>query len=138
MEVRLESTDGPGRQAEVWVGGSLLVVMDEYSRVDEVPSPGTLPDAAFAYMSEESFTWAEAIAGNRAERLLLSPVRGWRYAGCGRVVQIMPVVIDFGLIQMEDANWTNDEGLVGKFVCVPIDRLSLTREEEDRWPEELR
>ncbi len=138
MEVRLESTDGPGRQAEVWVGGSLLVVMDEYTRAGEVMGPGSLPDATFAYMSEESFTWDEAMAGNRAERLLLEPVRGWRYAGCGRVVQIMPVVIDFGLIQMEDANWTNDEGLVGKFVCVPIDRLSLTRYEDDRWPEELR
>lgn len=138
MEVRLESTDGPGRQAEVWVGGTLLVVMDEYSRRGDVPEPGSLPDAGFVYMSEEPFTWDQAAAANRAERRLIDPVGGWRYAGYGRVVQIMPVAIDFGLLQMEDANWTNDEGLVGKFVCVPIDRLSLTRSEDDRWPEELR
>ena len=72
MEVRLESTGGPGRQAEVWVGPALLVVMD------------------------------------------------------------------FGLMCMEDANWTNDEKLVGRFVCVSIDRLSLTHHESDRWPEYLR
>jgi len=39
---------------------------------------------------------------------------------------------------MEDANWTNDEKLVGKFVRVPIDRLSLTHQESNRWPEDLR
>ncbi len=138
MEVRLESTDGPGRQAEVWVGGSLLVVMDEYTRPGEPTAPGPLPDAKFVYMTEEAFSWDEAIAGNRSERRLLEPVRSWRYAGFGRVVQIMPVVIDFGLMCMEDANWTNDEKLVGRFVCVPIDRLSLTHHESDRWPEDLR
>lgn len=138
MEVRLESTDGPGRQAEVWIDGSLLVVMDEYTRPGERAAPGPLPDAKFVYMTEEAFSWAEAIAGNRSERRLLEPVRSWRYAGFGRVVQIMPVVIDFGLMCMEDANWTNDEKLVGRFVCVPIDRLSLTRQESDGWPEDLR
>jgi len=138
VEVRLESTDGPGGQAEVWVDGTLLAVMDEYSSDGDIAQPGLLPDAGFVYMTEESFTWGQAVAANRAERQLLEPVRGWRYVGFGRVAQIMPVAIDFGLLQMEDANWTSDEGLVGKFVRVPIDRLSLMRREEDRWPEELR
>jgi hypothetical protein len=49
----------------------------------------------------------------------------------------MPVMIDFGLACMEDGKWTNDEKLAGKFVRVPIDRLSLTHRESDRWPEDL-
>lgn len=138
MEVRLESTGGPGRQAEVWVGPALLAVMDDYTRPGERTAPGLLPDARFIYMTEEAFSWDDAIAANRSERQLLEPAGSWRYAGYGRVVQIMPVVIDFGLMCMEDANWTNDEKLVGKFVRVPIDRLSLTRHESDRWPEDLR
>jgi len=138
MEVRLESTDGPGRQAEVWVDGTLLVVMDEYSRPGEQAAPGLLTYAKFVYMTEQAFSWADAAAANRSERRLLEPLGSWRYAGYGRVVQIMPVVIDFGLLCMEDANWTNDEKLVGKFVRVPIDRLSLTHQESNRWPEDLR
>lgn len=138
MEIRLESTEGPGRCAEVWVGGTLLAVMDEYTRPAEPTTPGVLDDAQFIYMSEEPFTWDEAVAGNRASRRLLEPVRSWRYAGYGQVIQIMPVVIDFGLMRMEDANWTNDEKLVGRFVRVPIDRLTLRRREDDRWPADLR
>ena len=135
MEVRLESTDGPARAAEVWVDGTLLVVMDEYSRPGEQPPPGLLTDVKFTYMTQEGFSWDQAIGGNRAKRRLIEQVRGWRYVGYGRVVQIMPVVIDFGLLTMEDANWTTDEALVGRFVRVPIDRLSIARRVEDDWPD---
>jgi hypothetical protein len=135
MEVRLESTEGPARQAEVWVAGTLLVVMDEYSRPGQKVPPGPLRDAKFVYMTEEGFTWEQAVGGNRAKRTLIDPVRSWRYVGYGQVVQVMPVVIDFGLLTMEDANWTTDESLVGKFVRVAIDRLSIARAEPPDWPE---
>ena len=138
VEVRLESTEGPARKAEVWVDGTLLVVMDDYSRPDAPAAPGVLSDARFTYLSDEGTCWDRAVAGNPANRRLLEPVRGWRYVGYGQVVQIMPVVIDFGLLRMEDANWTSDEALVGRFVCVPVDRLCITRAVEADWPEEMR
>ena len=115
----------------MWVGGTLLVVMDEYSRPGEEISPGLLTDVKFTYLTEEGFSWDQAVSGNRAERRLIEPLRAWRYVGYGRVAQIMPVVIDFGLLAMEDANWTTEEGLVGKFVRIPIDRLSMTRRLEE-------
>ncbi len=133
MEARLESTKGLARQAEVWVGGTLFVVMDEYGRPGEDLEPGVLEHVKFVYLTDEGFTWADAMGGNRAERRLVEHVQGWRYVGYGRVIQIMPVVIDFGLLQMEDANWTNDEGLVGRYVRIPIDRLSIVRDHE--WEE---
>ena len=138
MEVRLETTEGLARQAEVWVDGTLLTVMDEYSRPGQQLSPGKLEDVKFTYVTDGGLSWNEAVAGNRAKRMLLEPVRGWRYVGYGRVVQIMPVIIDFALVVMEDANWTNDEKLVGKFVEVPIDRLSIARRGDDDWPAGLR
>jgi hypothetical protein len=46
----------------------------------------------------------------------------------------MPVVIDFGLLQMADANWTTDERLVGRFVRVAIDRLEISPALEQDWP----
>jgi len=135
MEVRLETTDGFAHPAEVWVDGSLLIVMDEYSRPGETLTPGILEDVEFAYLSDEGLSWDEAVGANRAKRKRIEHVRGWQYVGYGRVVQIMPVMIDFGLVVMEDANWTNDEGLVGQFVCVPIDRLTIRRRGQDDWLE---
>lgn len=138
MEIRLECTEGPARVAEAWVNGRLLIVMDEYSRPGEDVTAGVLTDARFTYLTEEGFSWDQAIAGNRAERRIIEHVRGWRYVGCGKVLQIMPVVIDFGLLQMEDANWSHDESLVGQFVRVQIDRLSITRALVEDWPEDTR
>ena len=139
MEIRLESTRGLSREAEVWVDGTLLVAMDEYSAPDKRTPPGLLHDAKFMYMAEEGVDWPAAIRANPSRRKRIEPVRGWRYVGYGRVVDIMPVVIDFGLLCMEDANWTNEEQLVGQFVRVEIDRLSLVRaapdELEDVEPE---
>ena len=133
MEVRLESTEGSGRAAEVWVGGHLLVVMDEYSAPGEPAGPGLLDDVKFTYMTEQRIDWDQAAAANRAERKLIEHVRSWRYVGCGQVTQIMPVTIDFGLLTMEDANWSSDEQLVGAYVRVPIDRLSITRRLAEDW-----
>jgi hypothetical protein len=65
-------------------------------------------------------------------------VRKWAYVGLGRVVAIMPVLIDFGVLTMEDANWTNDESLVGRYVRVPIDRLEIVWASETDWPEDAR
>ena len=138
MDVRLESTDGLARRAEVWVDGTLLVVMDDYSLPGETLPPGPLDDVRFQYLTDEGVSWDAAAGGNRARRRLIEPVRDWRYVGYGRVVQIMPVVVDFGLLTMEDANWTNDERLVGRFVRIPIDRLSITRAAQPDWPEDAR
>ena len=55
----------------------------------------------------------------------------------GQVTAIMPVTIDFGLLQMEDANWTNDESLVGRHVMIAIDRLELVSADQPDWPEEI-
>jgi len=74
MNIRMEHTEGLGREAQVWVAGT-------------------------------------------------------------RVTQVMPVTVDFGLLQMEDANWTTDEGLVGTFVRIPIDRLEITLANPADWPE---
>ena len=138
MDVRLESTEGFARTAEVWVDGTLLVVMDEVSSPGEPLPPGPLNDVTFTYMTEEGFSWDQAVGDNRAKRRLIEPVRSWRYVGYGRVVQIMPVTIDFGLLTMTDANWTTDEDLVGRFVRIAIDRLSIIRCVPDDWPEGMR
>jgi len=137
MDVRMEHTEGLGRAAEVWVAGNLLCVCDGVSEADKPYPPGEMPAVKFSYMTEAGFTWAQAVRGNPSERRVLEAVRHWSYVGFGQVVQIMPVVLDFGLLKMEDANWTSDETLVGKFVRIPIDRLELSWAGEPDWPDEM-
>ena len=134
----MEHTEGLGRRAEVWLGGHLLTVCDAVSSADQPCPPGTLEDVRFTYVSEEGFTWETAIRRNPSRRVLLEPVRQWAYVGYGKILSVMPVMIDFGLLRMEDATWATDEHLVGRHVRIPIDRLELHRAVEDDWPAELR
>ena len=135
----MEHTAGLGHEAQVWVDADLLTVCDSISAADSPCRPGVLDDVAFSYASMEGFSWDQALRGNQGKRMLLEPIRRWAYAGYGRVLSVTPtVIVDFGLLQMEDANWTNDESLVGQFVKIPIDRLDITPAHVPDWPDEMR
>ena len=136
MEIRMEHTDGLGGLAEVWVDGTLLSVCDSVSLADRPTGPGLMQDVRLQYVSQQGVSLALAARENRARKKYLDPVRRWTYVGYGQVVSIMPVVIDFGLLRMEDANWVTDESLVGRYVAVPIDRLEIAPANEPDWPEE--
>ena len=135
MEVRMEHTEGLGGLAQVWVDGRLLTVCDGVSGSDRPRPPGVLEGAAFSYMTAGRVVWDRAVRDNPGKKKLLDPVRRWSYVGYGRVVSVAPVVIDFGLLQMEDANWTTDESLVGRFVMVSIDRLEIAFANAPDYPE---
>ncbi|MBS3734195.1 MAG: hypothetical protein KGY99_04640 [Phycisphaerae bacterium] len=123
----MEHSEGLARRAEVWVDGHLLVVCDNISARERPVTPGPLESVRFTYVPAEGFSWSEAVRGNPSRRKRLDPVRDWSYVGYGRVMDIMPVAIDFGLLRMEDATWTDDESLTGRYVRIPIDRLELHR-----------
>jgi hypothetical protein len=53
----------------------------------------------------------------------------WEYEGYGQIKSLNPVVVDFGDIQLETGEWTDDETLVGEFVYWKIDRLDIMRKE---------
>jgi hypothetical protein len=138
MDIRLESTEGLGRLAEIYINGQSYFVCDGISTPSRRVTPGVLEGVAFQYVTEAGFDWSEAVRGNPSEKRQLEHVRKWAYVGLGRVVAIMPVLIDFGVLTMEDANWTNDESLVGAYVRIPIDRLEIVWASETDWPEDAR
>lgn len=137
MEVRMEHTRGRAHQAQVWVDGHLLTVCDGVSTPDRNYHPGELEGVKFSYMNAAGFSWEEAVSENPSRKRQIEHVRGWSYVGYGQVVSIMPVVVDFGLLRMEDANWTTDEELTGKFVQIPIDRLEIAFASEADYPGEI-
>lgn len=128
--IRMEHTDGHGSQAEVWLDGTLLTVYDGYSRPGERTPPGKMDQAIFRYTNDEAYSWDDAIRRNPHKRVVLEPVKRWAYYGYGRIESVMPVVINFGLMRMEDPTWATGEDLVGKFVAVPINRLEVVRADE--------
>lgn len=134
----MEHTDGLGGPAEVWVDGRLMTVCDALSEPAERCEPGMLENVEFSYMAAEGFAWDQAARGNPSRKMALEHVRRWSYVGYGQVVQVMPVVVDFGALKMTDANWSTDEGLVGTFVRVPIDRLEIAFARAPDWPEAAR
>jgi len=138
MEIRMEHTDGLGRPAEVWVDGVLLTVCDGISEPGRPVGPGELTNVKLQYVSQQGYSLADYRADNDGKRKELDPVRRWTYVGYGQIVSIMPVVVDFGTVQMEDANWTSDESMVGQYVAVPIDRLEIVPANQPDWPEDMR
>jgi len=123
----MEHTQGRGGRAEVWVDDDLLTVCDGVSDAQRPCPPGELADVRFRYVTEAPIPLAETIGENARRRKALEPAGNWAYIGLGQVVSLMPVVIDFGLMRMEDAGWTTDESLIGKFVRIHIDRLEIER-----------
>jgi len=133
----MEHTEGFGKAAEVWVDGHLLKVCDYLSTREARVAPGELEGVKFAYTSIDHVPWDQALRGNPSRKRQLEAVRKWSYTGYGKVISIMPVTIDFGLMTMEDANWSHDDKLIGKFVKVQIDRLEISFAGPAGWPEGL-
>ncbi len=127
----MENTEGLGKQADVWVDGTLLTVCDGISTTEDRCPAGLVEGVRFRYNTDECVSWEQAIADNPSRRVSLEPLKKWSYAGFGRVEQVLPVVIHFGVLRMEDPNWSTDEDLIGKFVRVGIDRLEIVRADAD-------
>ncbi|MCP4375130.1 MAG: hypothetical protein GY794_02965 [bacterium] len=134
----MEHTDGFARKAEVLLGDESLIVCDGISSPEVRCVPGLIENVRFSYPSLEGFQWFEAVRDNPSNKIRLEHVRGWSYVGFGRVVSIMPVTIDFGMLTLEDPNWSDDKDLAGKYVKVSIDRLDLSIDDGKQWPDELK
>lgn len=137
-DVRLEYTQGLGKLADVWVGGHLLTVCDAISESSQRVMPGVLTEVEFVYNTYEHIDWQQAIVDNPGHRVTLDHEKSWSYVGYGRILQIQPVVVDFGLIRMVAGDWTDDRNLIGKSVRVPIDRLEIRHANRPDFPAAMR
>jgi hypothetical protein len=87
---------------------------------------GELADVGFTAL-EANQEWEECFGKNTGKRIRLIHRGGWSYDGYGIITSIKPVVADFGDIQLELGNWTNDERVVGEYIYWPIIELRIFR-----------
>jgi hypothetical protein len=125
MKVTLIKTDGPWLEAEIAIGTECFIVMDVFSPDDRPARPAGsefyLELSAGLINEEES--WEFIFASNPEQKKCLEHLDGWRYRAYGEIISINPVVVNCGLIQVEDVVHTGDSRVIGEFVSFTIDRL---------------
>lgn len=126
-QVILHSTAGYALVAEISFHGQRLWVMDDFSDVDCPATPGPLEDVEFTADDFGSLDWDETFRGNPNREKKLVHLADFRYLGYGRIVQIRPTVVDFGLFSFEIGHPTNDPRCIDEFILINIDRLTLRR-----------
>ena len=80
---------------------------------------------------EYPLAW-EAIFGEnkgRETKIEKSNQGNWIYHCYGTIKSIKPIIADFGDLQMDLGDWTNDEKVVGEYIYWTIDRLDIQRAE---------
>jgi hypothetical protein len=77
---------------------------------------------------ETPLEWSVIFNENKDKKLRLEKSKNseWSYYGYGKIKTIAPVIADFGDIQLELGNWTNDPNVIGEFIYWTIDRLDIS------------
>lgn len=123
-QARFISTDGPYLEAIIEINGVRLCVMDEFSvSVEGTPEPGEEIDFEFSPFIDEEESWESIFSGNPDGKVGLEPINGWKYRAFGKIISIKPVVVDCGLLKVEDVINTNDQNVIGEAVAFTITRL---------------
>lgn len=73
------------------------------------------------------FDWVTVFRENVAREIKLEKGPGQcEYFGFGQLIQIRPIVADFGVFKLELGDWTNDERVIGEFIYWRIDQLRIS------------
>ncbi|GLR13732.1 hypothetical protein GCM10007907_25220 [Chitinimonas prasina] len=122
---RFISSDGPYLEALIEVDGQVLCVMDDFSpETGDLPPVGTPVALCFdSYVSDDE-DWDDVFTGNPDQRQGLVRLDGWRYRAYGRIVAIQPVLVDCGLLVVDEVIHTHDPQVIGAYVAFTIQRLT--------------
>ncbi|NJB84311.1 hypothetical protein GGR26_000056 [Lewinella marina] len=78
---------------------------------------------------ESPLEWDVIFTENKESELRITKTQNseWSYYGYGKIKSIEPLVADFGDIQLELGNWTNDPKVIGEYIYWAIDRLDISK-----------
>ncbi len=85
---------------------------------------GSKLEVEFDHISDET-TWEERFNNNFEKKKCLIKTGNWSYDGYGQIISINPVVANFGQIELELGDWTNDKRVIGEYIFWKILRLDI-------------
>jgi hypothetical protein len=69
--------------------------------------------------------WNTIFSENPEREIKVEWKGGWEYEAYGKIMNINPVLIDFGEFELNTGNWTNDKKIIGEYVFWKIERLDI-------------
>jgi hypothetical protein len=127
MRVKLIRTEGPWLMATIEDGDRQFCVMDVFTSDDSsAPKPGEEFDVELSVLMDEDGCWEALFSGNPGKKKGLEAISGWSYRAFGEIVRINPVLVDCGIISVEDVLHAIDQRVVGEFVAFTVSRLDAT------------
>lgn len=75
----------------------------------------------------DEMPWDAIFSGNPEREIKLVQNGDWTYEAYGKILDINPVLIDFGAFELNTGNWTNDSKVIGEYVYWRIERLEITK-----------
>jgi hypothetical protein len=69
--------------------------------------------------------WNAIFSENPEREIKVEWKGGWEYEAYGKIMNINPVLIDFGEFELNTGNWTNDKKIIGEYVFWKIERLDI-------------
>ena len=121
MKAKLIKTDGDYLEAIVEIAGHEYIVMGEFN--GKSINLGSELDIELSGNDLNDLDWDEIFTLNPSQEKRLQHIKGWTYFGLGEIVSVNPVIVDCGIIKIEDAFSTKDVKCLGEFIGLKINRL---------------
>ncbi len=120
----LISTQGPYLEALLEIDGVRYCVLDEFSVcADTAPKTGDTFEFRFCAELAGDESWDAQFSGNPDQRIGLQSLGGWAYRAFGKVLSVSPVIVECGVLQVEDVVCSNDPALIGEYLSFTLTRL---------------
>ena len=77
------------------------------------------------YSINAELEWSTMFSENSEKEIKVEWKGGWAYEAYGKIININPVLIDFGEFELNTGNWTNDNKIIGEYIFWKIERLDI-------------
>jgi hypothetical protein len=124
MRAKLLETQGYALEAIIEIDNRQLHVMDDMSPPGGSADPGSEFDIELSPLCLGEEGWDQVFCGNPDKKMDIERLEGWEYIAFGKIIQLNPVVIDCGILTLENEIHTHDERCMGEYVAMKITRLA--------------
>ena len=88
----------------------------------KISTPGPITFKFIAGLCALDDDWDSIFQGNPDNRIGIEHINNWSCKAYGRIIGVNPVVVDCGILHVENVVKTHDERCIGEFIGFRIDR----------------